>query len=279
MLNWWQNVYSSFDPVAIKIGIFSIHWYGIMYVTALLSAFFIAKWFVRKDKLPIKEEVVDSYFLWAELAVIFGARVGYVLIYDPNRYYYLTKPWQMFNPYINGEFIGISGMSYHGALIGFLLVTWFYTKKFKHPTWLLMDLIALSVPLAYVFGRVGNFLNQELIGRITDVPWGIFVDGVLRHPSQLYEAFLEGLVVFIIIYIYRKYKKFDGELICVYGFSYSICRFIAEFFREADTQMGYFAGGLTAGQILCIIIMFVSIGLYFYLKKKNKYKRTIKSKN
>jgi phosphatidylglycerol:prolipoprotein diacylglycerol transferase len=273
MLSWWQNIYSSFDPVAINISIFSIHWYGIMYVTALLSAFFIAKWFVKKDNLPIKQDVVDSYFLWAELAIIFGARVGYILIYDPNTAYYLTRPWQMFNPYFNGEFVGISGMSYHGALIGFLFITWVYTKKFKQPTWLLMDLIALSVPLAYVFGRIGNFLNKELIGRVTDVPWGIYIDGILRHPSQLYEAFLEGVVVFIIIYVYRKHKKFDGELICLYGFSYSICRFIAEFFREADAQMGYFVGGLTAGQILCIIILFVSIGLYFYLKSYNKYKK------
>lgn len=273
MLQSWQNIYTSFDPVAFSIGMFSVHWYGIMYVTALLSAFFIAKWFIKKDKLPIKMEVVDSYFLWAEIAIIVGARVGYILIYSPNTSYYLTHPWQMFNPYINGQFVGISGMSYHGAVVGFLLVTWFYTRRYKEPLWPLMDLVALSVPLAYVFGRIGNFLNQELIGRVTEVPWGIYVDGILRHPSQLYEAFLEGVVVFVVVYIYRRRKKFDGELICIYGISYSIGRFIAEFFREADVQMGYYSFGLTAGQILCIIIGAASICLYLYLKSKCKTKK------
>ncbi|MFV0481145.1 MAG: prolipoprotein diacylglyceryl transferase [Campylobacteraceae bacterium] len=279
MLDFWQNIYSNFDPIAFKLGMFSVHWYGIMYVTALLSALFIAKWFVKKDKLPISMEMVDSYVLWAELSVIIGARIGYVLIYDPNTSYYLTHPWQIFNPYSNGEFIGISGMSYHGAVFAFLIVTWFYTRKYKYPVWKLMDLVALSVPLAYVFGRIGNFLNQELIGRATDVPWGIYVDGILRHPSQLYEAFFEGVVVFIVVFIYRKYKKFDGELIIIYGITYSIGRFIAEFFREPDPQVGFLFGGITAGQVLSIIIILLGIVMYTLLKRFNDKKILVKNKS
>lgn len=276
MLEKWQNIYSLFNPIAFKMGAFSIHWYGIMYVTALLSAIFIAKWFVKKDRLPISLDIVDGYFLWAELAIIVGARIGFVLIYDSNTSYYLTHPWQIFNPYQNGEFTGISGMSYHGALFGFLLITWVYTKKYNYPVWKLMDLVALSVPLAYVFGRVGNFLNQELVGRVTSMPWGIYVDGVLRHPSQLYEAFLEGVVVFFIIFFYRTRKKFDGELIVIYGITYSLGRFIAEFFRQPDPQVGFVLGIFTAGQILSVVIICIGIGMYFILRNndlKNK-KRT-----
>lgn len=269
-MSFWQNIYSHFDPVAFRIGIFSVHWYGILYVAALLSAIFIAKWFVKKDKLPIPLHVVDSYFLWAELAIILGARIGWVLIYAPNTEYYLSHPWQIFNPFSNGEFVGIRGMSYHGSVFGFLAVTFIYAKKYKYPVWKLLDLVALSVPLAYVLGRIGNFVNQELVGRVTDVPWGIYVDGVLRHPSQLYEAFLEGFAVFVVVFIYRKYKKYDGELIAVYGIAYSIGRFIAEFFREPDSQIGFVYGGwMTTGQVLSLVVMAISILLYIYIVKKN----------
>jgi phosphatidylglycerol:prolipoprotein diacylglycerol transferase len=269
-VNFWQNIYAQFDPVAFRLGMFSVHWYGMLYVSALISAIVIAKWFVKKDKLPISLHMVDSYFLWAELAIILGARIGWVLIYSPDKGYYLTQPWQIFNPFSNGEFVGIRGMSYHGAVFGFLAVTFIYAKKYRYPIWKLLDLAAISVPLAYVLGRIGNFLNQELVGRVTDVSWGIYVDGVLRHPSQLYEAFLEGFLVFVVIFIYRKYKKYDGELIAVYGIAYSTGRFIAEFFREPDSQIGFvFGGWMTAGQVLSIVIIVIGVSLYMYIVKKN----------
>ncbi|MDR1008122.1 MAG: prolipoprotein diacylglyceryl transferase [Campylobacteraceae bacterium] len=276
-MSFWQNIYAHFDPVAFHMGPFAVHWYGIMYVGALLGAIFIAKWFVKKDHMPMSLSVVDSYFLWAELAVIIGARVGFVLIYDPNTYYYLTHPWEIFNPFQNGEFVGIRGMSYHGSVFGFLIVTFVYCKIYRYSAWQLLDLVALSVPLAYVLGRIGNFLNQELVGRATDVPWGIYVDGVLRHPSQLYEAFFEGLLVFIVVFIYRKYKKYDGELIAIYGITYSIGRFIAEFWRQPDSQVGFVYGGwMTAGQLLSLIIIAMGILLYIYIIKSGQ-KRLVKN--
>jgi phosphatidylglycerol:prolipoprotein diacylglycerol transferase len=250
-----------------------------MYVSALLGAIFIAKWFVKKDRIPMSLSVVDSYFLWAELAVIFGARIGFVLIYDPNTSYYLSHPWEIFNPFQNGEFVGIRGMSYHGSVFGFLIVTVIYCKIYRYSAWQLLDLVALSVPLAYTLGRIGNFLNQELVGRVTDVPWGIYVDGVLRHPSQLYEAFFEGLMVFIVIFIYRKYKKYDGELIAIYGITYSIGRFIAEFWRQPDAQVGFIYGGwLTTGQLLSLVIALSGAALYIYVVKNGK-KNIAKYKN
>ncbi len=119
-------------------------------------------------------------------------------------------------------------------LLDFFSGTWFFYLKHKINVWRLLDVVAISVPVGYIFGRIGNFLNQELFGRPTDVAWGIYVDGVLRHPSQLYEAFLEGLMVFVLLYVYRKFKKYDGELIALYGLFYSVGRFIAEFWREPD---------------------------------------------
>lgn len=269
-MNFWNNIYTNFDPIALKIFGFSIHWYGIMYVLALLSALFIAKWIVKKDKLPFTEQQLDAYFIWIEVGVILGARMGYILFYDPNVNYYLTHPWQMFNPFVDGRFVGIRGMSYHGALIGFLLGTIGYSLRHKVSPWGYLDLVALAVPFGYIFGRIGNFLNKELIGRYTDVPWGINVLGDLRHPSQLYEAFLEGFMVFILIYMYRKYKKFDGELIAIYGMLYALARFVAEFWREPDFQLGFIFGNwLTMGQILSCCMFAISTILYIYLFKKN----------
>lgn len=270
-MSFWNNIYANFDPIAFKVFGFSVHWYGIMYVLALLSALYVAKWIVKRDNLPFTEQQLDSYFIWIEIGVILGARMGYILFYDPNVLYYLTHPWQMFNPFVDGTFVGIRGMSYHGALIGFLLGTIGYSLKNKVSPWGYLDLVALAVPFGYIFGRIGNFLNKELIGRYTDLPWGINVLGDLRHPSQLYEAFLEGVLVFIIIYMYRKYKKFDGELIAIYGVLYAIARFVAEFWREPDFQLGFLFGNwLTMGQLLSLVMLVISIILYLYLDRRNK---------
>ncbi len=269
----WNNIYNHFDPVAFSIFGLKVHWYGMMYVLALLSALFVAKWIAKMDKFPFGEKELDDYFIWIEVGVILGARIGYIVFYDPNTSYYLTHPWQMFNPFIDGTFVGIRGMSYHGAVIGFLIGTWGYCIKHKANPWIFLDLVAISVPFGYIFGRIGNFLNKELIGRYTDELWGINVLGQMRHPSQLYEAFLEGVLIFIIIFCYRKYKKFNGELIALYGILYPIARFVAEFYRQPDFQLGFIYGGwLTQGQLLSFVMFCIGVGLYFYLYSKNGFK-------
>ncbi len=271
-MDYWNNIYQNFDPIAFDLGFISVHWYGIMYVLALLTALGTAKYFMKKDQLPITEKVLDNYFIWIEIGIILGARIGYIVFYDPNTMYYLLNPWQMFNPFANGEFVGIRGMSYHGAIVGFILATVFFKYRYKKENiWELLDLVAISVPVGYIFGRIGNFLNKELIGRYTDVDWGIYVDGVLRHPSQLYEAFLEGVVVFFILYIYRKRKKFSGELIALYAALYSLARFVAEFWREPDVQIGFVYGDwMSMGQFLSLIMILMSLVLYVYLLKNSK---------
>lgn len=267
---FWNQIYSHFNPVAFHLGPIAVHWYGIMYMLALLSALCAAKWFVKKDGLPFSNALLESYFIWVEVGIILGARIGYIFFYDPNLEYYLLAPWQMFNPFYNGEFVGIRGMSYHGAIVGFLLATFLFSLKNRMRIWGLLDLVALSVPVGYIFGRIGNFLNQELIGVPTDVAWGIYVEGVLRHPSQLYEALLEGLLVFILLYGYRNHKKVQGELIALYGFFYSLARFIAEFWREPDIQIGYVYGEwLSKGQALSLVMASVSIVLYIVIIKRD----------
>lgn len=267
-MQWWQNIYSNFNPVAFHFFGISVHWYGIMYALALISAIAAAHWIIKRDKLDITKEQLDSYILWAELGVVLGARLGYIIFYDPYTSYYLLHPWQIFNPFNkDGEFIGISGMSYHGAVTGFIIASIFWCRKNKKSFWFMGDIAAIAVPLGYIFGRIGNFLNQELVGRVTEQPWGIYVHGVLRHPSALYEGFLEGFLVFIIIFSIRKYKQFDGQLGLLYIFLYSIMRIISEFFRQPDVQLGFIlnTNWLTMGML--ISFGFVILAVLAYLLK------------
>ena len=269
-MEFWQNIYSHFNPVAFNLDPIAVHWYGLMYALALLSAIFVAKWFIKHDKLPISNDLFDSYIWWAEIGVILGARLGYVLFYDTNTMYYLTHPWQMFNPYIDGVYAGISGMSYHGAFLGFIIASYLFCRKNKISFWFITDIAVLGISAAYVFGRIGNFFNQELVGRATDVPWGIYVGNVLRHPSQLYEAILEGLLVFAILVYIRKRKSFDGQLALMYGILYSMTRIIAEFFRQPDSQLGFiYSNWLTMGILQSSVILVICVILYVKIRKIN----------
>ena len=273
-MEYWNHIYEHFNPIAFNLFSIPVHWYGLMYVLALLSALMIAKWIVQKDTVAITKEQLDDYFIYAEIGVILGARLGYILFYDTHTMYYLTQPWQIFNPFMDGHFVGIRGMSFHGAILGFLIGSYLYHRKHGVSFGMLMDLVAVSVPLGYVFGRIGNFLNQELVGRATDVPWGIYVYDTLRHPSQLYEAFIEGIVVFIIIYAYRKHKTFEGELILLYGFLYGIGRAGVEFYRAPDAQIGYLVGEwMTLGMALSFAMAVVSVIIWIVFRSQNSIQK------
>lgn len=266
MLEFWQHFYENTNRIAFSIGMFKIHYYALCYIAALLIALFIGQKFAPRFGFSKKE--IENYFVWIEIGIILGARIGYIVVYSDDRFYYLSHPWQMFNPFVNGEFVGIAGMSYHGALVGALIATYFYAKKYQKNMFKILDLVALSVPLGYIFGRIGNFLNHELFGRATDVAWGVYVGDILRHPSQLYEAFAEGLLVFLVIYYFAKNIKFNGQLICIYAISYSFARFVCEFFREPDFNLGFIALSLSMGQILSILTLLCGIILYIFLKNK-----------
>lgn len=266
-MTFWNNIYANFDPVAFSLGSIKVHWYGIMYVTALLVGIFVAKWLVKKDKLPVSQDILDNYIIWIEIGVIIGARVGYLAFYQPNFSQYLLEPWQMFNPMQNGVFVGISGMSFHGAVLGFLAGSTLFSWRYKINQWFMLDIAAVAIPAGYFFGRIGNFVNQELVGRQTDVSWGILVEGILRHPSQLYEALTEGIIVFIIMYAIRKRKTFHGQLISIYLILYAIARFSAEMFRAPDPQIGYvYSDWMTKGQQFSLIMIAFGILLYLFMK-------------
>lgn len=274
-MEFWQNIYTSFDIIAFELFGFKIYWYSLCYVFALLFALFLAKYYIKKDKINILKKELDSYFIWVELGVIIGARLGYIIIYDDNTLWYIIHPWQIFNPFdMNNNFVGIRGMSFHGAAFGAFVATLIFCIRFKKEfiknLLKYLDLVALSVPLAYTFGRIGNFLNQELFGRITNMPWGILVNNQLRHPSQLYEAFLEGFVLFLIIHFKRKNKIFNGELILFYAMFYSLARFICEFFREPDANLGFLIFDLSMGQLLSIFMFGVTFLSYIYFLLQNK---------
>ena len=264
-IEYWQHIYSHFNPVAFDLGIFKVHWYGIMYVLALVTGYYAAVKFAEKE--GIERKIIDDYFIWAEIGIILGARIGYFIFYVPDNSYFLTHPWQMFNPFIDGHFVGIRGMSYHGAVIGFTIATLLYWNIKKVDMWKVLDVVALAVPIGYVFGRIGNFLNQELYGRATDVPWGIYVNGVLRHPSQLYEAFFEGVVTFLLLYVYyKKWYKNKGELIALYMILYGMFRSICEMWRQPDPQLGFIFMHFTMGEILSFVM--IIFGMFLYIKRR-----------
>lgn len=266
-MNSWNIIYQKIDRIAFSVGSINVYWYGLAYASALIIGLFAVQYFIKKDKYPISSKLFESFFIYAEIGIILGARIGYILIYDLHTSYYLTHPWDIFNPFVDGKFVGISGMSYHGAVVGFIVGSYLCAWRNKKSFLMLMDSAAIALPLGYILGRIGNFLNHELVGRETNLPIGIWINNKLVHPSQLYEAFLEGFCVFVVLFLIRRKLRFQGELIGYYMLFYSVARFICEFFREADAQMGYFYG-ISAGQILSIITLFVALIFIYAVRKR-----------
>lgn len=226
---------------------------------------------VAQNQWAISRAQFESAFFWFVIGVVLGARLGYVLFYDENTLYLVSHPWQIFNPFQNGKMVGISGLSYHGAIAGAVIAMAIFVRREKLGLLMMLDLAAVSGSAGYLFGRLGNFFNAELVGRETTVAWGIFVDGVLRHPSAIYEAILEGLLVFVVLFFLYKRRSFDGQMAMIYAMLYTFARFVAEFFREPDSQLGFVLfGTITMGQILSIIMFAMTLGVYIYLKKNHE---------
>jgi len=254
------------DPVAFRIGFIQVRYYGIMLLTAFLSVYGLVSYRLKKEKIGISKEVVDNYLFWVLVALIAGGRLGYVLFY--NLAYYLRNPLEVILPFRLGngfEFIGLSGLSYHGSLIGIALATIVFCRKHKVNLWRLADLFSAAVPLGHFFGRIGNFLNGELYGRVTSVAWGMYfpadAGNLARHPSQLYQAFFEGLVLFILLWSFRKKIKTPGLIFCFYLIGYGFLRFLVEFFRQPDPQLGFVLGPFSMGQILSFLMILVGFSI------------------
>lgn len=250
------------DPVIFQIGPLAIRWYSLAYVFGIIFAWFVIKYFNKKHKVFDEKTVSDDFFLYAVLSIILGGRVGYVLLY--NTAYYFQNPLDIFK-------IWEGGMSFHGGLIGCIFGSYLLCKKHKISYLAFCDLLAIATPIGLFFGRIANFINMELYGRVTTSKIGMVFPnaGLLpRHPSQLYEAFFEGLVLFCILFClarFTKIRKREGVLSGFFLMGYAISRFGIEFFREPDSQIGYIMQYFTLGQILSLPIFM--LGCYLVIKK------------
>lgn len=252
-------VYPTINPVAFSMGPIQVHWYGLMYLLGFSLAWVLAQWRVKHFHLNWTSTQIGDLIFYAAMGAVIGGRVGYMLFYNTHELIHhplsLVKVWQ-------------GGMSFHGGLIGVIVAAWLFGRQVKKSFWTVADFIIPLVPLGLAAGRVGNFINGELWGRPTNLPWGMVfpeADNLPRHPSQLYECGLEGLLLFVIIWWYARKPRPQGAVSAIFLISYALCRFFIEFFREPDPQLGFLAfDWLTMGQVLSLP-MFV-LGLYLYYR-------------
>jgi phosphatidylglycerol---prolipoprotein diacylglyceryl transferase len=254
---------NNFDPVAFQIFSLEIRWYSLAYIAGISLGWIYCKKKLIKDYLI--SNLFDDFITYLIVGVILGGRVGYVLFY--NLKYYLENPIEIL-------MIWSGGMSFHGGLIGVIIASKLFSNKHKINQFIFLDLVSLSAPIGIFFGRIANFINSELYGRPTDVFWSvkfIAIDNIKRHPSQLYEAFFEGIILFFILnYFFKKnYLKNFGQISGLFLVFYSLFRFFAEFFRSADPQIGYLILNLTLGQLISVVFLIIGTLLLFIKKNEN----------
>ncbi len=251
-----------FNPIMIHLGPIRVSWYGMMYVLGFVSSYLLVRYQMKKKEFGVSRVEVENLYFYLIIGLMVGARLGYVLLYDLKMY--LSHPFEIFA-------IWKGGMSFHGGLVGVLIVGVLFSYKHKKSFWKITDLIIVTAPIGLGLGRIGNFINGELYGRVTNVPWGmIFPRGGPhpRHPSQLYESALEGGVLFVLLWFLKDKKLPTGGLLAIFLFFYGIFRFFVEFFREPDAHIGFIVGPFTLGQLLCSGMILAGTLLYLYLKGK-----------
>ena len=251
----------SIDPVILSLGIFDIRWYSLDYIAGFIIGSIIIKYLNKKLLNILSNKQIDSFFIWSILGVIIGGRVGYVLFYQTSYFFanpiYILKIWT-------------GGMSFHGGLIGIIISIYLFCRKNNIQFFYLSDLVSIVAPIGLFFGRIANFINNELYGKVTNFPFAMIypeIDFQPRHPSQLYEAFLEGIILFIILFTYFNKTKSDptiGKISGLFLILYSIFRIFIEFFREPDSHIGLIFNIVSMGQILSIPLLI--IGIMFFKK-------------
>ncbi len=254
---------NNFDPVALEIFSLEIRWYSLSYILGIIIGWYLAKnYFLRKE---LKEKF-DDYVAYIIIGLILGGRLGYVLFYNleyySNNILDIFKVWQ-------------GGMSFHGGVIGIIVASILYAKKNEESVFEFLDIVALVSPIGIFLGRIANFINSELYGYETNMPWGvqfIQIDNLYRHPSQLYEAILEGIILFLILILFWRKKRYvsAGKLSSLFLIFYSIFRFITEYFRVPDEQIGYLILNLTMGQLLSLIFFVTGFFLYYLANDTQK---------
>ena len=246
--------YPAIDPVAVSFGPVRLHWYGVMYIAAFLAAWLLGRCRAARPGSGWTADQVDDLATWAMLGVVLGARLGYILFYDLDTY--LADPLEVFRVW-NG------GMSFHGGLVGVLSAALWWSLRHKKRFLDVTDFVAPLVPPGLFFGRLGNFITGELWGKVTTVDWGMVFPGageLPRHPTQLYEAGLEGLLLFTILWVYSRKPRPLGAVSGLFAVLYALCRIGVEFFRLPDPQLGYlFFGWVTMGQVLCLPLLLAGV--------------------
>ena len=248
---------NNFDPVAFQIFSIEIRWYSLSYIVGLVFG-----WYFAKNKLikgSTQKEYFDDYITYLIISIILGGRLGYVIIYDPI--YFISNPFEIIK-------IWQGGMSFHGALIGIIIGTHFFCKNKNQNIFCYLDLVAVCSPIGIFFGRISNFINSELYGVETNVPWSvkfIKIDDLSRHPSQIYEAIFEGIILFVILVLmFNRLRNKPGIISGYFLILYSFFRFIIEFFREPDGQLGYLFLNLSMGQIISCIVLTCGLIIIYY---------------
>lgn len=282
MNTWWQTLPGRIDPIVFSIGFFSLRFYAVCFV---LGMGIVWLWLRREQcqhALQLSLTELDELFFYVSIGAFIGARIGYVVWYAPV--YFMKHPWQIVSPFdaVTGNFIGIAGLSFHGALVGAGVVVWYFSKLHRQSVFIWTDQLVLALPLGIFFGRLGNFLNGELWGRTTTKVWGMYFPfaesglKILRHPSPLYEMFGEGLFLFVLLQWLIRRRSYEpalatGYFLCGYG----IIRFGLEFLREPDRQVGLFFEFFTLGQLLSLMLTALGLWLFWFVHQNRNRKREI----
>ncbi len=251
------------DPIAISFGPFAIRWYALAYIGGLLLAWRYCRWLTTRPPQKVGAEAFDDFLLWATLGIILGGRLGYVLFYKPG--FYLANPQEIL-------MVWRGGMSFHGGLLGVAVAEIAFARRRGIPLLALTDIVAVAAPIGLFLGRIAHFVNGELFGRPSELPWALaFPHGgpLARHPSQLYEAALEGLVLFLVLYVLVRLRALErkGALTGAFLIGYALARMLAELFREPDSYLGFLAGGVTMGQVLSLPLLLAGLGLVIWARR------------
>ena len=260
-------IHPQFDPIALHLGSFGIHWYGLMYLIGFLAFLGLGKWQIKyRTWHNWTLEMLDDALFFGALGVILGGRLGYVLFYQPS--YFAQHPFEIFA-------VWQGGMSFHGGFLGVLVAMLIFARKYQIKWLAIMDFVAPLVPIGLGAGRMGNFINAELWGRVTNAEYGMvfpLVDTQLRHPSQLYEFALEGVVLFLMLWIYSAKPRATGAISALFLMGYGSFRFLVEFTREPDDYLGLLSAGLSMGQWLSLPMIILGVVMYVMTRKnKSRY--------
>ncbi len=279
MITWWQHIPEHLDPIVFSVGSFSLRWYAVFFLLGWGAAYGLARLRAKRGESPLRKDALADVFLWILFGAIAGARLGYGILYDRTL---LAHPLSFVSPYAaTGAWAGISGMSYFGGAIGVIVTAWFLARKRRLGFFAVTDFLVPLVPAAIFFGRLGNFFNLELVGRTTMSPFGMRflwdAPGTLRYPSTLFEAFFEGVLLFVLFWHLRTRRLFPGALSALYLVAYGIMRFAMELFRAPEGFSAYgFDRWVTVGQLYALLSITAGISLLLILSSRRRKNGTLK---